>query len=261
MKCRICRNATLPGARLCGPCRAALNRARHGAEGATATVDDATVAGDVQAQLAPAESGPRSDAAAAPKLRRWPAVIMGASVICAALAYAWLGSGVQPRLSVRSAAVPTVARSEPAPVAAPDSSAAVPAADTAIAAASAAPAPQPATREPVAAPHDAVVRRLALRHASAAVRRAPPAVRDTAVSDAAAATADRGAASPSASLQADATSPPPEDRWQALDQALANCGGNFIARVICGQRARFRYCDGYWGRVPQCPSGAVADNR
>ena len=52
-----------------------------------------------------------------------------------------------------------------------------------------------------------------------------------------------------------------DDRLQALDDALAQCGGNFIERIVCGPRARFRYCDGYWGRVPQCPSGAVADNR
>lgn len=262
MKCRICRNATLPGARLCGPCRAALNRARHGAEGTTAAVDDATVAGDVQGQPAPADSGPRSDAAAVPKLRRWPAVIMGASVVCAALAYAWFGSGVQPRLSVRSAAVSAVASSEPPPVAAPNSSNVVQPADTAVAAAAAEPAAQPTTREPVAARHDAVVRRLAVRRESAAVRRATPAVSDTAVSDSdRAATVDPVAASPPASLQAVATSSSPGDRWQALNQALASCGGNFIERVVCGQRARFRYCDGYWGRVPQCPSGAVADNR
>jgi hypothetical protein len=53
----------------------------------------------------------------------------------------------------------------------------------------------------------------------------------------------------------------PEDSLKALDAALGQCGGNFMARIVCGQRARFRYCDGYWGRVPQCPSGAVAVNR
>ncbi|HSQ80703.1 MAG TPA: hypothetical protein VLU54_06130 [Casimicrobiaceae bacterium] len=73
------------------------------------------------------------------------------------------------------------------------------------------------------------------------------------------ATAATIAADTSPSLQAAAA--PPADRWQALDDALAGCGGNFVERVICGQHARFRYCDGYWGRVPQCPSGAVADNR
>ena len=65
-------------------------------------------------------------------------------------------------------------------------------------------------------------------------------------------------ANPEGRLQAVAA---PGDRLQALDAALAQCGGNFIERIVCGQRARFRYCDGYWGRVAQCPSGAVADNR
>ena len=261
MKCRICRNATLPGARLCGPCRAALNRARHGAEGTAAAADDATVAGDVQAQPAAADSLAGSDAAV-PKLRRWPAVIMGASVACAALAYAWLGNSIQPRLSAISAAVPAVASSEPPPVAAPNPSEEVQPADAAVAAASTEPTMPPMEHKSVTAHHDAGVRRLAARREPATVRRTTPAVSDTAVSDTDhAATADRGAASPPAPLQAVATSSSPGDRWQALNLALANCGGNFIERVVCGQRARFRYCDGYWGRVPQCPSGAVADNR
>ncbi|MGE5090020.1 MAG: hypothetical protein ACM3QY_12900 [Candidatus Levyibacteriota bacterium] len=53
----------------------------------------------------------------------------------------------------------------------------------------------------------------------------------------------------------------PGDRWAALDDALARCSGNFVERIVCGQRARFRYCGGYWGRVPQCPTGAIANNR
>jgi hypothetical protein len=274
MKCRICRNATLPGARLCGPCRAALNRARHGAEGTTAAVDDATVAGEVHAPPAPAGSRPGSDAAAAPKPRRWPAVVMGASVVGAALAYAWLGSGIQPRLTATSAAVPAVARSQPPPpVAAPSPSEAVQPADTAGAAVSAEPAAQPTAREPSthepmaarhdAVRHDAVPRRLAAGREPATVRRHPPAVSDTdhAGGDVRAAMVDPVVANPPASVQAFAARSPPGDRWQALNEALEACGGNFIERIVCGQRARFRYCDGYWGRVPQCPSGAVADNR
>jgi hypothetical protein len=27
---------------------------------------------------------------------------------------------------------------------------------------------------------------------------------------------------------------------------------------VCDQRVRLRYCDGYWGKVAQCP-GAVAN--
>jgi hypothetical protein len=50
------------------------------------------------------------------------------------------------------------------------------------------------------------------------------------------------------------------DRWQRLDDEISRCTReDFITRVICGQRARFRYCDGYWGKVAQCPGNPVAE--
>jgi len=52
------------------------------------------------------------------------------------------------------------------------------------------------------------------------------------------------------------------DRWQRLDDELARCTReDFITRVICGQRVRFRYCDGYWGKVPQCPGNTNTPDR
>ncbi len=52
------------------------------------------------------------------------------------------------------------------------------------------------------------------------------------------------------------------DRWQRLDDELSRCTReDFITRVICGQRVRFRYCDGYWGKVPQCPGNTSAPDR
>src|SRR5487761_2253498 len=113
MKCRICKSATLPGARLCGPCRAALNRARH-AGAAAAALDASTITADTRAGIPPGDSRDGVDAGSGPKLRRWPAAVMIASVITAAAAYTWLGSGVEPRPTV-AAALPT--RS---PAAAPD---------------------------------------------------------------------------------------------------------------------------------------------
>ena len=50
-------------------------------------------------------------------------------------------------------------------------------------------------------------------------------------------------------------SPPPQpDRWQAMNDALTRCAneGGF-AGFICDQRVRLASCDGYWGRVAQCP--------
>ena len=93
----------------------------------------------------------------------------------------------------------------------------------------------------------------------------------------AATTATTKAAEPPAQSQADTASPPvthahvaatstvaaahSADRWQRLDEEIAQCTrADFITRVICGQRARFRYCNGYWGKVPQCPgSPSTAD--
>ena len=59
-----------------------------------------------------------------------------------------------------------------------------------------------------------------------------------------------------------AEAPRTADRWQRLDEAIAQCTrADFITRVICGQRARFRYCDGYWGKVPQCPGSPSTVDR
>jgi hypothetical protein len=51
------------------------------------------------------------------------------------------------------------------------------------------------------------------------------------------------------------------DRWQAMNAELARCSReNFIAGILCDQRTRWQYCDGYWGQVPQCrASGRVDD--
>ena len=44
------------------------------------------------------------------------------------------------------------------------------------------------------------------------------------------------------------------DPWAKLREELETCTReDFITRVICGQRARFKYCTGYWGKVPECP--------
>ena len=269
MKCRICKNATLPGARLCGPCRAALNRARHGGDGATVASEDTAGRGGVRAKPATTDSPSQpDDATVAPKLRRWPAVVMTASVVAAALVYAWLGSGVQsrpstanaapaPRPVVASAGLPATAESDP-----PDVPQAADA-GTATASTELTTTTYLKDRELTGSRRDTLSHKTAGSRHPASTRAGPAVVDETARSGdqriATADTADTVAVDASPSLQAVVASP--ADRWQALDDALARCGGNFVERIICGQHARFRYCDGYWGRVPQCPSGAVADNR
>jgi hypothetical protein len=64
-----------------------------------------------------------------------------------------------------------------------------------------------------------------------------------------------------------APAPPPVasaprlDRWQSLSMALARCAGEDPwERSACEHSARFRYCDGYWGQVPLCPTGVANDH-
>lgn len=50
------------------------------------------------------------------------------------------------------------------------------------------------------------------------------------------------------------------DHWRRMDDALSRCTReDFITRVVCGQRVRFRYCDGYWGRATQCPANPAPE--
>jgi len=54
---------------------------------------------------------------------------------------------------------------------------------------------------------------------------------------------------------------PAPDRWQSMSDSLAQCAGGLMDRFVCDTRVRQEYCSGYWGKVPQCPSGVAGDNR
>jgi hypothetical protein len=49
------------------------------------------------------------------------------------------------------------------------------------------------------------------------------------------------------------------DPWQAMQVSLAGCGGDLIARIVCDQRVRRRFCEGHWGKAPECASGVAND--
>ncbi|MDE2208357.1 MAG: hypothetical protein KGL70_13900 [Betaproteobacteria bacterium] len=63
---------------------------------------------------------------------------------------------------------------------------------------------------------------------------------------------------------ASATKSPPAgvpDRWARMDADLAKCTReDFINRVICTERVKFRYCGNDWGKVPQCPGSPASDH-
>jgi hypothetical protein len=51
------------------------------------------------------------------------------------------------------------------------------------------------------------------------------------------------------------------DRWARMREELATCTReDFITRVVCGQRVRFRYCANYWGKLPECPGNPVPEH-
>ena len=63
-----------------------------------------------------------------------------------------------------------------------------------------------------------------------------------------------------AAALAAAPEPPRPDRLQALDEMLAGCAReNSEGRAVCERRARLQFCNGYWGKVPQCPDSQGPD--
>jgi hypothetical protein len=69
---------------------------------------------------------------------------------------------------------------------------------------------------------------------------------------------------PAKPAPAPAPSPPPPapDRWQNMRDAQAQCDREgLIDGLICGQRVRMQYCDGYWGKVAQCQGANVPYDR
>jgi hypothetical protein len=47
-----------------------------------------------------------------------------------------------------------------------------------------------------------------------------------------------------------------------MKEAMARCAGDsFSKRVACKQGVGLQYCEGYWGKVPQCPGGPAAKDR
>jgi hypothetical protein len=69
------------------------------------------------------------------------------------------------------------------------------------------------------------------------------------------------AAAPMSEAVLPAREAPAPDRWQVMSDQIARCGREgFFAGVICEQRVRIKYCEGYWGSAPQCPSGIANDH-
>jgi hypothetical protein len=128
------------------------------------------------------------------------------------------------------------------------------------AAASSAEQPPPASVEPAPAspveikPLPVKPARKASAAAAAAPRSVPPAASPAA--------AEAAPAPERPQIAAAAPKAPAVDRWTQMNDELSRCTReDFISRVICDQRVRFRYCNGYWGTLPQCPGSPVPERR
>ncbi|MGE5171230.1 MAG: hypothetical protein ACM3JC_12780 [Rudaea sp.] len=197
--------------------------------------------------------------AGGPHRRGLAIALIAAAVVVAAIAWGialWRSSSqaIAPSDEAASAArseapVPSQALSpppEPAAAAPPAPESAAPAAEAPASPQAAQPATEPPVQiEPLPA-RAAPARRPAPKEAPARHTEAP-----------APPPASATAAAPVAPPAAAAAQPAPSrvaDRWQRMEDEMSRCTReDFITRVICGQRVRFRYCDGYWGKVPQCP--------
>jgi hypothetical protein len=219
MSCTICGRATGPGALLCKPCKAALKRARQ-----FSVLEIPGVSASVIEMGVPASPPQRARRAVA-RARRptgWTFALA-----CALLAFAAFLFAAQFKTRI-DAPVP----SSPAPR--------VEAPPTEIAAAHDVADPLPLTRT-ISAP----------ARARAKIA-APPAPVAVDVVQAPEPQAPAAATAPVVVVAAPVA--PPPDRWQLMAEARARCaseGG--LSGFICDQRVRLDSCDGYWGRVPQCP--------
>lgn len=264
MNCTICGQATLPGAMLCRPCKAALKRARY------LSVQDLPRASILRPRRRRQPNAASAAPVGAPVATSERRSMVGRPLAAGAAAIAILalvaifgqqkggaGATAAPGESTPKASLIVPAPAEMRPqadeVAAPaPESEAQPANRSAVTTPTlpappvTAPSPSPAVRTSRPVP--------ALPAAPAAPRPEAAATMGTG------ATADgldpvaappRPAPPPPAPVAPPA---PPPDRWQTLATKLAQCAreGGF-AGFICDQKTRLESCEGYWGRVPQCP--------
>ena len=271
VKCRICGRPSLRGVKLCDECVAAVKRARH--------VN--TLASEFMPQAGPRRSPPLRAAreSTRPPSTRWswmptkPAAwgvlvaftVFGAAVVGTAfLAVQEISDGAPNGRIPPSASEPSAARPNILPQA-PDATGATgtPATERA--------ATERLAPAPVEAPHaeasTPVVESLQVtplpekhppRKAATETRKKPstravPAATDTAGESKATIAAPKPAEVAPPPAAAPAPAPPVPDRWDTMNAALAACSQEtLLAGLMCTERVRYQFCEGFWGQVPQC---------
>ncbi len=254
MSCTICGRTTLPGAKLCLQCKKALKRARQ-----------QTVSELEPRRQPPAPSGRREDNRGAPEIRslrvrlggRGFASRLGLPASLVALGVVVVATGYFVSHLRGAGSLPEAPASEQTP------------SQQALTGGAYVPLPVMPLPQREATPAEGGVP--VLLHDT--VPLGTPAVKPTVPRQAKAARprdAPPAAEPPIAAAQPVDPAPPPQpeaapvapapDRWQLLAEAIARCAGEGgLAGVICEQRARWQYCEGYWGRVTQCPGAMTSE--
>jgi hypothetical protein len=242
MKCPICGKQTLPGAKLCGPCRNALKRAR----------DDSVW------EMPGTPTTPRADspADAPPAASRW---VLGSARLAG-----WRGITVAALLVAIGAAGGTIlTRNGDAAREHEAAAALAPAAVITQPAAAVAPAVEPkpaAEAAPATLPaHDDVVQ--PPRHEPPHAKPARPAPEPPPVLAPAPVDPPTVVEPPKPAPAPVKEAPRPVDPWQRMTEALARCKAEDVfGRIGCEYRVRTSFCEGHWGENAQCPGAPVNDH-
>jgi hypothetical protein len=267
MSCQICGRSSAPGAKLCLDCRAARKRAFD----ATITQPLLAMAGAgtvsrTLSRLRRSDSSPEAKARRAARKAKAandaaPAAVAPAAApsrVSRSILWAGLAIGVVVaaiagwHLPTRAPEAPDAGASSSATPAVPSQPA--PGAEPARINPPAASAPQPLPTivESELVPHaPAVLKPVTPKRATPAPKLVPP---------------------PEAPAEVEIVKPQPApappapkpqlriDPWQQMGEAIARCPVDFLGRVVCEQKVRLQYCEGQWGKVPQCPGGPSADH-
>jgi len=273
MSCQICGRPSAAGAKLCPDCRAArkraydatitqpllalagagtvsrtLSRLRRSDNSPEAKARRAARKAKAAGNAAPAAAGSQTAAAPSGFSRSilWAVLVIG--VVIAAIA-GW-------HLPTHAPEAPDAGAASSATPAAPLR----PAPDTAPARIN----PPAATAPAQLPPLPAIVERELVPHAPAAGKPATP---KRAIPAPKAVTPPPEAPVEVEIVKAQPAPAPPVpkapvrvDPWQQMNEAIGRCPAGFLGRVVCEQKVRLQYCEGQWGKVPQCPGGPSADH-
>jgi len=278
-RCGICGRASPRGAKLCGQCIAAVKRVRQVNTVTAELLPESSSRGAASPRIAAQRSARRKRSSYSSWLPAradgWIALIafglFGAAVAATGyLAIEEIGEGApaigmpMPDESADSraespAATGTTAFDANVAPAAQDVSANVPPtavepatapdADASSAANSAAPTPVREKRANRKSASESRHGKIALAQGS----RTMPDQRADAEATAVASDAGAPPSEPTGASVATIAEPMVLDRWEKMRTALASCAReNFLGEVVCAERVRLEYCEGFWGQVPQC---------